>query len=246
MLHDQGYSNSLSALDQYLCEVTWIEQLTSEQERHLCVQITEGKHIQQAYDRLVESCQQMIVGLAKRFVRGCRHMESLDFVQEGNLGLLEAMKRYDGRRTEASFKTFAFTWVRVAMLLAYWQHERAIRVPLHKVRSLRRMNCARMQLLTSLEREPTLAEIGKEMGMRERDVLELRTLQEQQVLSLHMPLDDGETLLEEVLEILQPLLFLMKGSPLLRISLKCYQSVSGLFCNCGMAWLMDVCIPSKR
>jgi RNA polymerase primary sigma factor len=200
MSQDQGYSSSLSALDQYLCEVTWTEQLTSEEERQLCVQLAEGKHAQQAHDRLVESCQQMIIGLAKRFVRGCRHMELLDFVQEGNLGLLEAMKRFDGRRTEASFKTFAFTWVRVAMLLAYWQYERAIRVPLHKVRSIRRMNCAKMQLLASLGREPTLTEVGKEMGMRERDVLELLTLQEQQVLSLHMPLEDGETLLEEVLE----------------------------------------------
>jgi RNA polymerase primary sigma factor len=200
MPQDQGYNVSLSALDQYLCEVTWTEQLTGEEERQLCMQFAEGIYTQQASDRLVEGCQHMIVCLAKRFVRGCRHMELLDFVQEGNLGLLEAMKRFDWRRTESSFKTFAFTWVRVAMLLAYWQYERAIRVPLHKVRSIRRMNSSKMQLLASLGREPTLAEIGKEMGMRERDVLELLTLQQQQVMSVHIPLDDGETLLEDVLE----------------------------------------------
>src|SRR6516164_3553365 len=179
MSQDQGYRGSLSALDQYLCEVTWTEQLTSEEERQLCVQLAEDWHTQRAHDRLIEGCQHMIVGLAKRFVRGCRHMELLDFVQEGNLGLLEAMKRFDGRRTESSFKTFAFTWVRVAMLLAYWQYERAIRVPLHKVRSIRRMKSVKIQLLASLGREPTLTEVGQEMGMRERDVLELLTLQEQ-------------------------------------------------------------------
>lgn len=200
MPQNQGNSVSLSALDQYMCEVTWTEQLTSEEERQLCLQLVEGMLAQHVRDRLVEGCQHMIVGLAKRFVRGCHHMEFLDFVQEGNRGLLEAMNRYDGRRTESSFKTYAFTWVRVTMLLAYWQHERAIRVPLHKVRSIRRMNSSKMQLLASLGREPTVAEIGKEMGMRGRDVQELLTLQEQQVMSLHMPLDDGETLLEEVLE----------------------------------------------
>jgi RNA polymerase sigma factor (sigma-70 family) len=200
MLQDQGYRVSLSALDQYMCEVKRTEPLTSEEERQLCLQLAEGIHAQQARDRLVEGCQQMIIGLAKRFVRGCQHMELLDFVQEGNHGLLEAMKRYDGRRTESSFKTFAFTWVRVTMLLAYWQHERAIRVPLHKVRSIRRMKSCKIQLLATLGREPTITEIGKEMGMMGRDVLELRTLQEQQVMSVHMPLDDGETLLEEVLE----------------------------------------------
>jgi len=200
MPQDQGYSVSLSALDQYMCEVKWTLQLTSEEERQLCLQLVEGTNAQHVRDRLVEGCQHMIVGLAKRFVRGCHHMELLDFVQEGNRGLLEAMKRYDGRRTESSFKTYAFTWVRVTMLLAYWQYERAIRVPLHKVRSIRRMNSSKMQLLTSLGREPTVAEIGKEMGMKGRDVLELLTLQEQQVMSFHMPLDDGETLLEEVLE----------------------------------------------
>jgi RNA polymerase primary sigma factor len=200
MPQDQGYSLSLSAFDQYMREVKWILQLTSEEEGQLFLRIADGMDVQQVRDRLVEGCQYMIIGLAKRLVRDCHHMKFLDFVQEGNLGLLEAIKRYDGSRAESSFKTFAFAWVRVSMLLAYWQHERAIRVPLHKVRSIRRMNVVKTQLLASLEREPTSAEIGKEMGMGGRDVLELIALQEQQVMSLYMPLEDGETLLEEVLE----------------------------------------------
>jgi RNA polymerase primary sigma factor len=200
MPQDQGFSWSSSALDQYLREVKWTRQLTSEEETQLSLQIADGMEVQQVRDRLVEGCQKMVIGLAKRLVRDCHHMELLDFVQEGNLGLLEAMKRYDGRRTESTFKTFAFAWVRVTMLLAYWQHERAIRVPLHKVRGIRQMNVIKTQLLASLGREPTLAEIGNEMGMRGRDVLELLALQEQQVMSLSMPLEDGETLLEEVLE----------------------------------------------
>ena len=74
MPQDQGYSVSLSALDQYLCEVTWTEQLTGEEERQLCMQFAEGIDTQQARDRLVEGCQHMIVGLAKRFVRDDKDM----------------------------------------------------------------------------------------------------------------------------------------------------------------------------
>ena len=143
MPQDQGYSLSLSALDQYMREVKWILQLTSEEETQLFLRIADGMEVQQVRDRLVDGCQYMVIGLAKRLVRDCHHMEFLDFVQEGNLGLLEAIKRYDGSRAESSFKTFAFAWARVSMLLAYWQNERAIRVPLHKVRSIRRMNLAR-------------------------------------------------------------------------------------------------------
>jgi RNA polymerase primary sigma factor len=196
----QGNGLSLSAVDQYLQEVKWIPLLTSEEEVQLFSCIAHGVDAQRARNRLTEGCQSMIIGLAKRLVRDCQHMELLDFVQEGNLGLLEAIKRYDTKRTESSFRTFAFSWVRVSMLLAYWHNERAIRVPLNKVRSIRRMNVITTQLLASLGREPTVAEIGREMGMKEYDILELIALQEQQVLSLHRPLADGKTFLEDVLE----------------------------------------------
>src|SRR5258708_18235507 len=109
-------------------------------------------------------------------------MELLDFVQEGNLGLLEAMKRYDTRRTESSFRTFAFSWVRVSMLFAYWHNERAIRVPLNMVRSIRRMNVIMSQLLASLGREPTVAEIGREMGKKGYSILELIVLHDLYIL----------------------------------------------------------------
>ena len=196
----QGNGLSLSAVDQYLQEIKWIPALTSEEEIQLLRRIAHGVDAQQARDRLTEGCQSMVITLAKRLIRDCQRMELLDFVQEGNLGLLEAIKRYDLSRIETSFRTFAFSWIRVSMLLAYWHGERAIRVPLNKVRSIRRMNVITTQLLASLGREPTVAEIGSEMGMKEYDILELIALQEQQVLSLHRPLADGETLLEDVLE----------------------------------------------
>src|SRR5258706_1322014 len=136
----QGNGLSLSAVDQYLQEVKWIPPLASEEEVQLFNCIAHGVDAQRARNRLTEGCQPMVFGLAKRLVRDCQHMELLDFVQEGNLGLLEAIKRYDTRRSGTSFRTFAFSWVRVSMLLAYWRNERAIRVPLNKVRSIQRMN----------------------------------------------------------------------------------------------------------
>jgi len=86
------------------------------------------------------------------------------------------------------------------MLMAYWRYERALRIPLNKVRAIRQMNNVSVQLLAALGREPTIAEIAREMGCRERDVQELVVLQDQHVVSLHAPLEDGETFLEEVLE----------------------------------------------
>src|SRR6266566_4286315 len=122
-------------------------------------------------------------------------------VQEHDDGLpLTAVEKYDVNMGVASFKTLAFAWVRGSMLMAYWRYERALRVPLNKVRAIRQMNTVNVRLLFALGREPTIAEIAREMGCQERDVQELAVLQDQQAVSLHTPLEDGEIVLEEVLE----------------------------------------------
>ncbi len=201
MQNGQDYGKSLTAFSQYLREVKWIPQLTPEEEKHILQCLVDGVNVQRSRDRLVEGCQDMIISLARRFARDCQHMEFLDFVQEGNIGLLQAIKKYDVRRDESSFKTLAFSWVRGHMLMAYWRDERAISVPLSKVRGIRQMNVVQMQLLALLGREPTVTEIAREMGVNERDIHELIVLQDQQFASLHTSLDeDGETSLEDILE----------------------------------------------
>ncbi len=192
---------SLSAFDQYMREVKWILPLTCDEEKRLFERLAQGVNAEQAHERLVEGCQEMVIGLAKRFARGCRHMDFMDFVQEGNTGLLQAIDRYDSCKGESSFKTFAFAWVRGAMLMGYWSCERAISLPFNKMRDIRQLNVVSMRLLTTFGYDPSPTEVAQEMHISIRDVQELIVLREQQMLSLHMPLDeDGETLLEDVIE----------------------------------------------
>ena len=196
--HDDG--GALGALEQYMRQVKQIPPLTSEEEVVLLLSIECSTCISQARERLIEGYQPLIIGLAKRFVRDCRQMELLDLIQEGNLGLLQALQHFDSSKEEASFRTFAFAWIRGVMLTAFWQHEGRIRLPLSKVRAIRRMSVVNTRLLSLLSREPTVAETAREMGMAERDVRELIVLQEQQVVSLHMPLEEDDGLaLEDVI-----------------------------------------------
>ncbi len=201
MLKGQEYGKSLTAFSQYMREVKWISPLTHEEETHILQCLADGVNVQQLRDRLVEGCQDMIMSLARRFVRDCQHMEFLDFVQEGNIGLLQAIKKYNVARDESSFRTLAFAWVRGHMLMAYWRDERTISVPVSKVRVIRQMNVVLMHLLALLGREPTVTEIAQEMGVKDCDVHELIVLQDQQFVSLYASLDaDGETTLEDILE----------------------------------------------
>ncbi len=196
--HDDGLP--LTAIDQYMRQVKLIPQLTDEEEGRLLLCIASGVDVQRARDRMVEGYQPMIVNLAWRYARDCHQLDALDLAQEGSLGFLRAVEKYDVNMGVASFKTLAFAWVRGSMLMAYWRYERALRVPLNKVRAIRQMNTVSVQLLFALGREPTITEIAREMGCQERDVQELAVLQDQQAVSLHTPLEDGEIVLEEVLE----------------------------------------------
>ncbi len=200
MVHSQDYGASLSALDLYAREVKHASPLTDEEEVQLLWCIDNNVDAQHALDRLVEGYQPLMIGLARRFARHCQHMELLDLVQEGSIGLLQAVQKYDCGKSTASFRTFAFVWARGSMLTAFWQNEDAIRLPLNKVKAIRQMAVVNTRLLSLLGREPTIVETAQEMQMKERDVLELVVLQEQQVVSLHsFPSDDDELSLEDVL-----------------------------------------------
>ena len=196
--HENGLP--LMAIDQYMHQVRLIPHMTDEEEERLLLCIASGVDARQARDRMVEGYQYMIVNLARRYARNCHHLDVLDLAQEGSEGFLRAVEKYDVNMGIASFKTLAFAWVRGSMLMAYWRYERALRVPLNKVRAIRQMNTVNVQLLFALGREPTITEIAREMGCQERDVQELAVLQDQQAVSLHTPLEDGEIVLEEVLE----------------------------------------------
>jgi RNA polymerase primary sigma factor len=214
MVSIQEQDVSLTAYDQYMRSVRWMPHLQGEEEAQLLWSIRHGKleslkkcpdnrvfkEAQQARDRLVEGYQYLMISLAKRFARHCHMMELLDFVQEGNLGLLQALENYDATKGEATFRTFAFCWIRCSMLAAFWQSEGAIRLPQNKVRAMKQMGIVNTRLLTELGYEPTIAETAQAMGLSEREVCDLIVLQAQQVISLYLPLDeDGETMLADAI-----------------------------------------------
>jgi RNA polymerase primary sigma factor len=182
-------------------EVRHTPQLTSDEEDRLLAYLASGREVQQSRERLVAGYQPLVIGLAKRFVRQCQGVELLDLVQDGNEALLHALEKYDVLRGESSFRTFAFTWIRTTMLGAVWQYQGVIRLPMHKLRLIRQMGMVQTRLLSELGREPTLAETAQVMNISEHEVRQLVVLQEQQMVSLQMILDDnGDTLLEEVIE----------------------------------------------
>jgi len=191
----------LTAHELYMREVRQTPQLTSDEEAQLLSCLAFDTDVQPARDRLVAGYQPLGIGLAKRFVRPCQGVELMDLVQDGNEALLHALEKFDVHRGESSFRTFVFIWIRTTMLAAVWQYQGAIRLPMHKVRAIRQMGIVNTRLLSELGREPTLAETAQAMDMLERDVRELVVLQEQQIVSLHMRLDDdGDTRLEDVIE----------------------------------------------
>jgi RNA polymerase primary sigma factor len=196
MLHGQDRQASLSFLDQYIREVKWIPPLTDEEEACLLQQI----ECDQARVRLIEGYQGLVLKLAKRYRQHCHELELLDLVQEGNLGLLRALERYDGRIHETSFHTWAYSWVR-GMMFSALLREGAFHLPARTARLIRQMNKVKRSLLFLLGREPTIAETAADMQISEREVRELLVLEEQrEVLRLHMPLnEEGDTALEDII-----------------------------------------------
>ena len=221
MLPSDDNDGPLGSLEQYMREVKRISPLTNEEEAELLLSIKCGVGAQQAIDRLIEGYQPMLIGLAKRFVRHCRLMELMDLVQEGNRGLLQALEKYDERK-ESSFRTFAFSWIRVVMLTAFWQYEGTIRLPLQKVRAMRHMGVVNTRLLSELGHEPTIAETARAMEVSEMGVRELMALQEQQVVSLYaFPTDDEDLTLAEIIPDPTASAFVDDGSLSVEDALRC-------------------------
>lgn len=205
---------SLTALDQYQREVSWIPQLTDEEETRLlqcierrkrecsqrCSRCSMCEEAQQARTRLVEGYQHLVSRLAWR--HASRNQELyLDLVQEGNLGLLRAFEQYDGRVGVATFETWVFAWVKGAICRAL-SAAGVIRLPWRKVEAIRQLEQVHNELTCAFGREPTVEETAREMQLTTREVCALFVLGEQRVaMSLEEPVDeDGEMTMGDMLE----------------------------------------------
>lgn len=145
---------SLRAIDQYVAEVRAIDRLAEGEEVRLLACFTAGGQMEAewARTRLIEGYQPLVIAVAKRYTWRCEHLALDDLIQEGNVGLLEALVRYDVRSGAGSFRSWAFSWIRATILQAHWRGERHIRLPARKVRALRQVAAAQLNLLAPGQR----------------------------------------------------------------------------------------------
>ena len=152
----------------YLKEIGKVPLLTADEEIGLAKRMSDGN--QYAKDRLAEANLRLVVSIAKRYVG--RGMHFLDLIQEGNLGLIKAVEKFDYEKGY-KFSTYATWWIRQAITRAIADQARTIRIPVHMVETINRVMRVSRQLVQELGREPTSAEIAKELGQPEEKIREI-------------------------------------------------------------------------
>ena len=170
----------------YLKEIGRVPLLTAEEEVALAKRMNDGD--EEASKRLAEANLRLVVSIAKRYVG--RGMLFLDLIQEGNLGLIKAVEKFDYTKGY-KFSTYATWWIRQAITRAIADQARTIRIPVHMVETINKLIRVSRQLLQSLGREPTPDEIAKEMDIgvdRVREIMKIA----QEPVSLETPIGEEE------------------------------------------------------
>lgn len=170
----------------YLKEIGKVNLLTAEQEIQLAQRMEKGD--EEAKKKLAEANLRLVVSIAKRYVG--RGMLFLDLIQEGNLGLIKAVEKFDYRKGY-KFSTYATWWIRQAITRAIADQARTIRIPVHMVETINKLIRVSRQLLQELGREPTPEEIAKEMDMSVERVREILKISQEPV-SLETPIGEEE------------------------------------------------------
>jgi RNA polymerase primary sigma factor len=170
----------------YLKEIGRVPLLNAQQEVDLALKIEQGD--EEAKQRLAEANLRLVVSIAKRYVG--RGMQFLDLIQEGNMGLMKAVEKFD-YRLGFKFSTYATWWIRQAITRAIADQARTIRIPVHMVETINKLIRIQRQLLQDLGREPLPEEIGAEMDMptaKVRDILKIA----QEPVSLETPIGEED------------------------------------------------------
>ena len=170
----------------YMKEIGKVSLLTADEEIELAKRMEQGD--EEAKKRLAEANLRLVVSIAKRYVG--RGMLFLDLIQEGNLGLIKAVEKFDYRKGY-KFSTYATWWIRQAITRAIADQARTIRIPVHMVETINKLIRVSRQLLQELGREPTPEEIAEEMKMpveRVREILKIS----QEPVSLETPIGEEE------------------------------------------------------
>ena len=170
----------------YLKEIGKVPLLSAEEEMELAVKMEEGDEA--AKKRLSEANLRLVVSIAKRYVG--RGMQFLDLIQEGNLGLIKAVEKFDYRKGY-KFSTYATWWIRQAITRAIADQARTIRIPVHMVETINKLIRVQRQLLQEYGREPYPEEIAKEMHLSLDRVREIQKIAQEPV-SLETPIGEEE------------------------------------------------------
>ena len=170
----------------YLKEIGKVPLLTAEEEKELAMKMEAGD--MEAKKRLAEANLRLVVSIAKRYVG--RGMLFLDLIQEGNLGLIKAVEKFDYRKGY-KFSTYATWWIRQAITRAIADQARTIRIPVHMVETINKLIRVQRQLLQELGREPHPEEIAEKMGLPVERVREIQKISQEPV-SLETPIGEEE------------------------------------------------------
>ncbi|HWJ76702.1 MAG TPA: RNA polymerase sigma factor RpoD [Niallia sp.] len=170
----------------YLKEIGRVDLLSAEEEIRLAKRILEGD--EEAKRRLAEANLRLVVSIAKRYVG--RGMQFLDLIQEGNMGLIKAVEKFDYEKG-FKFSTYATWWIRQAITRAIADQARTIRIPVHMVETINKLIRVQRQLLQDLGREPTPEEIGEDMDLSPEKVREILKIAQEPV-SLETPIGEED------------------------------------------------------
>ena len=170
----------------YLKEIGKIPLLSAEEEIELAKQILEGN--EEAKKRMVEANLRLVVSVAKHYLG--RGMQLLDLIQEGNMGLLKAVEKFDYTKGY-KFSTYATWWIRQSITRAVADQARTIRIPVHMVETINRVSRTSRALVQELGREPTLREISEQLGISEEKIAEVMKIAQDPV-SLETPVGEED------------------------------------------------------
>ncbi|ASS96192.1 MULTISPECIES: RNA polymerase sigma factor RpoD [Bacillales] len=170
----------------YLKEIGRVDLLSAEEEISLATRIEDGD--EEAKRRLAEANLRLVVSIAKRYVG--RGMLFLDLIQEGNMGLIKAVEKFDYRKG-FKFSTYATWWIRQAITRAIADQARTIRIPVHMVETINKLIRVQRQLLQDLGREPSPEEIAEDMDLTPEKVREILKIAQEPV-SLETPIGEED------------------------------------------------------
>ncbi len=185
----------IDPIQMYLKEIGKVGFLSAKEEKELAKRIEAGD--EEAKNKLALANLRLVVSIAKKYVGRSQNLTLLDLIQEGNLGLFKAVKKFDWRKGY-KFSTYATWWIRQAITRALADQARTIRIPVHMIETISKYTKVRKNLLQELGREPLAEEIAAEMGLEVDKVHHIRKIA-QKAVSLETPIGEDKEKQENIL-----------------------------------------------